>query len=343
LCGAGAVQAADFYAGKNIDLVIGSAPGGGYDTYGRLMGRYIGKYIPGKPTIVPRNMPGAGSGKAASFIYEVAPKDGTAIAGIFPGAVVGPLLDDRMQNVQYKPTKFNYLASADSGTRVCATMKSTPIKTFEDAQKMKTTVGASQAGGSTRDYAVMLNNLAGAKFDVIAGYKGSHPILLAMERGEVSGLCGLDWTSFKTQKPDWIRDKQINVLIQVGPDPEPELTKMGVPEVWKYLKTEEDRKVVELIVAQQVFGRPYIAPPGTPKDRVEILRKAFDSALHDKKLLAEAEKMRLSIKPASGEKVQDLVAKLYKTPKSIVQRAKDAMAVGASESKKPGKGKKKHG
>jgi hypothetical protein len=222
-------------------------------------------------------------------------------------------------------------------------MKSTPIKTFEDAQKMKTTVGASQAGGSTRDYAVLLNNLAGAKFDVIAGYKGSHSILLAMERGEVSGLCGFDWTSFKSQKPDWIRDHKINVLLQVGPEPEPALTKMGVPEVWKYLKSEEDRKVVELIVAQQVFGRPYILPPGTPEARVKTLRTAFDETMKDKKLLADAEKARISIKPASGEKVQALVTKLYKTPKPIVQRAKDAMGVGASESQKTSKGKKNQG
>jgi tripartite-type tricarboxylate transporter receptor subunit TctC len=344
LCAPVAAQAADFYEGKNIEFVIGSAPGGGYDTYGRLMARYIDNYIPGKPTIVPKNMPGAGSGKAATYIYDVAPKDGTAIAGIFPGAIVGPLLDDRIQaRAHYDPTKFAYLASADAGTRVCATMATSPIKTFEDAQKTKTTVGASQAGGSTRDYAVLLNNLAGAKFNVIAGYKGSASILLAMERLEVNGLCGFDWTSFKSQKPDWIRDKKVNVLLQVGPEPEPELTKMGVPEVWKYLKSEEDRQVVELIVAQQTFGRPYIAPPGTPKERVEMLRKAFASALKDKKLLADAEKARISIKPSSGKKVQELVAKLYKTPKSIVQRAKDAMAVGVSDSKKPSNSKKKQG
>lgn len=321
-----AAQAADFYKDKNIELVVGSSPGGGYDVYARLIARHIDRYIPGKPTIITQNMPGGGSGKAATYIYEVAPKDGTVIGGLFPGAIIGPLLDTRVK-VHYDPTKLVYLGSADSGTRVCATMSTSPIKTFTDAQKTKTIVGASAAGGSTRDYAVLLNKLAGAKFEVVAGYKGSADILLAVERDEVNGLCGFDWTSFKTQKPDWIRDRKINVLVQVGPEPEPELTKMGVPEIWKFLKNEDDRKVVELIVAQQVFGRPYVVPPGTPKDRVEILRNAFTAVLKDKKLLAESDKSRLSITPASGRKVQDLVTKLYASPKSVVQRAKDVMSV----------------
>jgi tripartite-type tricarboxylate transporter receptor subunit TctC len=328
--GSGSALAADFYAGKTIDLIVGSAPGGGYDIYARLVAKHLGRHVPGAPNILVRNMPGAGSGKAATYLYEVAPKDGTTIAGIFPGAVVGPLLDDRVQ-VNYDPTKFNYLASADSGTRVCATMATTSIKTLKDAQSRKTRVGASAAGGSTRDYAVLLNNVAGTQFDVVAGYKGSASILLAMERGEVDGLCGFDWTSFKSQKPDWLRDGKVNILVQVGPEPEPELTKRGVPEAWTFIKNGDDRQAVELIVAQQVFGRPYIAPPGTPDARVETLREAFTAALKDKQLLADADRSRVSIMPSSGTKVQSLVTKLYKTPKSVVERAKDAMGIGKEQ------------
>lgn len=314
-------SAAEFYAGKTINFVIGGNPGGGYDTYARLVGRHIGDHIPGRPAVVPQNMPGAGSGKAAGYIYSVAPKDGLTIGALYPGAIMGPLLDDRT-HWHFKPTAFQYIGSADSGVRLCLTYETSKIKTFEDAQRQKVVMGASQAGGSTRDYGVLLDKLAGAKFDIVSGYKGSVDILLAMERGEVQGLCGFDWSSLLAQRPDWVRDHKVHYLIQMGVAPNPELAKMGVPEVWKYLKTDEDKQVVKLVVSQQVFGRPYIAPPGTPSARVKILRTAFNTAMKDKALLAEAKKERVSIDPTSGDKVQALVKQLYATPKAIVDKAK---------------------
>jgi tripartite-type tricarboxylate transporter receptor subunit TctC len=320
---AGIAPAADFYSGKTINFIIGGNPGGGYDTYARLVARHIDHYIPGHPTIVAQNMPGAGSGKAAGYIYSVAPKDGLAIGALYPGAIMGPLLDDRTQ-WHFKPTAFQYIGSADSGVRLCLTYETSKIKTFEDAQKQKVVMGASQAGGSTRDYAVLLNKLAGTKFDVVSGYKGSVDILLAMERGEVQGLCGFDWSSLLAQRPNWVRDHKINYLIQMGVETNPELNKMGIPEVWKYLKSDDDKKVVELVTSQQVFGRPYIAPPNTPADRVKILRTAFDAAMKDKALLAEADKTRLTLSPTSGDKAQALVEKLYATPKRIVEKAKSS-------------------
>jgi tripartite-type tricarboxylate transporter receptor subunit TctC len=324
LCVAAPVQAADFYAGKSIDVIIGGDVGGGYDIYARTLARHMARHIPGNPTIVPKNLPGAGSGRAAAQIASVAPKDGTVIAAIFPGVIVAPLLEARAQAL-FDPTKLEYLGSADSGTRVCATFQNSKIKTFQDALQQKTILGASAAGGSTRDYAAFLKKLVGMKAEIVSGYKGTADILLAMERGEVDGVCGQDWSSLKSQRPDWIRDNKLNVIVQMGLDPDAELTQKGVPDVWKFVKDDETRKVIELIVAQQIFGRPYIAPPGTPAEQVKILRTAFMATMQDKQFLEEAEKARIDISPSSGEKVQQVVQSLYASPKNIVERAKDAV------------------
>jgi tripartite-type tricarboxylate transporter receptor subunit TctC len=318
----GPVAAADFYTGKTIDFIVGGDAAGGYDIYARAIARHMSQYIPGNPTIVVKNMPGAGSGRAAAFLYTVAPKDGTAIAAVFPGAIMGPLLEDRAQNL-YDPTKFQYLATADSGTRVCATFQNSKIKSFEDAQKQKTTMGASAAGGSTRDYANMHRKTAGAKFELVTGYKGTADLALAMERGEIDGICGWDWSSAKSQRSDWIKEKKINVLVQVALDPDEELTQMGVPQIWKFIAKEEDKKATELVASQQVFGRPYIAPPGTPAEQVNILRTAFEATMKDPQFLADAEKARIDITPLHGAKVQEVVEKLYATPPAIVDRAKE--------------------
>jgi tripartite-type tricarboxylate transporter receptor subunit TctC len=314
--------AADYYAGKTIEWTVGSAPGGGYDIYSRTVARYLPKYLPGNPTIIIKNLPGAGSAKAAAFLATQAAKDGTAIGMIFPGAIIGPLIEDGPKP-PYDATKFVYLATADSGTRVCATYTTSKVKTFADAQKQKATMGASAAGGSTQDYVNMLRKAAGAKFELVTGYKGTAEIGLAVERGEVDGLCGWDWSSLKAQKSDWLRDKKINVIIQTALEPEPELTKMGVPTMWEFIKNEEDKKAAELVVSQQVFGRPFIAPPGTNPEAVKLLRAGLDKVLADKDFLADAEKAKIDINPLSGEKVQEVVTKLYASSPQTVARAKE--------------------
>lgn len=314
-------QGADFFAGKSITMLIGAAPGGGYDVYARTIGRHMGRYIPGSPEIVPRNMVGAGSATAAAAIYTTAPKDGTWIGGIFPGVIIGPILDPKPQSL-FDPTKFIYIGSADSGTRVCITGASSKVKTFKDAQEQKTIMGASAAGGSTRDYAFMLNKVADAKFEIVSGYKGTADLFLAIERGEVDGMCGLDWSSLKAQRPDWIRDKKINIITQTALEAEPELTKLGVPMMWDSVKVELDRKAAALVVSQQIFGRPYILPPGTPEAQVKILRSAFMKTMIDKQFLEEAVKARIDIAPTSGEKVQELVTRIFATTPDVVERAK---------------------
>jgi tripartite-type tricarboxylate transporter receptor subunit TctC len=313
--------AADYYAGKTIELVVGGDAGGGYDIYARAVARHLAGHIPGNPTIVVKNMPGAGSTRAGIYINSVAPKDGTSIGALMPGAIIGPLLDDK-PNLQFDPTKVLYIGTADSGVRVCATYETSKIKTFEDAQKQKTVLGASSAGGATRDYAYMHNHTAGTKFEVVSGYKGTVDVALAMERGEVDGMCGWDWSSVKSQKSDWVSEKKVNVLVQVSLEPLEELTERGVPHIWKFVPKEDDRRVAELVVSQQVFQRSYIAPPQTPPEVLAILRTAFDVTMKDPAFLADAEKMKISITPLSGGKVQDLIGRLFSTPREFVERAK---------------------
>jgi tripartite-type tricarboxylate transporter receptor subunit TctC len=316
---AGSEAAEDFYAGKTIKFIIGSNPGGGYDIYARTLAEHLVRHLPGNPEIVPMNMPGAGSAKAASYMATIAAKDGTEIGAIFPGAVMEPLLEST--KFSYDPSTFQYLGTLDNSTRLCVTYQTSKTKTFGDAQKRKTVIGASQAGGSTRDYAYMLNNLAGAKFDIVSGYKGSVDILIALERGEVEGLCGYDWSSLRAQRPDWVRDHKVNYLLQVGAEPQVSLTRMGVPSIWKFITDPQDRQVAQLIVSQQMFGRPYLAPAGTPPDRVATLRRAFAATIKDPEFLADAKKTQIDIEPLPGEQVQQVVEKLFASPRSVVERA----------------------
>jgi tripartite-type tricarboxylate transporter receptor subunit TctC len=316
--------AADYFAGKSIDLLIGAPPGGGYDIYARALARHYGRHIPGQPTIVSKNMPGAGSARAAGFISSIASKDGTAIAGIMPGAVMGPLLDEKAEAL-FDPSKVNYLGTANNGTRVCVSRQGSKIKTFDDALTHKAAFGGVSTNDSTRDYGFMHKRTAGAQYDVVTGYSGTAEIALAMERGEIEGACGWDWSRFKSQRPDWLRDNKVNVLLQVGLEPNAELTRMGVPSVFKYVTSDESRKVVELIISQQVFQRSYIAPPGIPAAPLDTLRSAFDATMADKQFLEDAEKIRIDISALSGAKVQELVQKLYATPKDIVAKARQAI------------------
>ena len=321
LCSATPALSADYYANKNIEMLIGADVGGGYDIYARLVARHIGKYIAGTPNIIARNMPGAGSAIAGGHLNKMAAKDGTVIGALMPGAIMGRLLDERASTL-FDPTKFIYIGTADSGTRICVTHKNSPIKTYADAMASKTIMAASQAGGATRDYAALHNHATGTKFDIISGYKGTSDILLAIERGEAAGMCGFDWSSLKSQKPDWLRDQSIQILVQDGIDPEPELTKMGVPQIWSFIKNETDRKAVELVLSQQLFGRSYVVPPDTNAEAVAILRQAFTAAMKDKDLLADAERIRIGITYSSGEKLQEVVQRVHSSSKEVIDRAK---------------------
>jgi tripartite-type tricarboxylate transporter receptor subunit TctC len=323
--GATAVQASDFYAGKTLNFIVGSDAAGGFDTYARAIARRLANFIPGTPTIVVQNMPGAGSGKAAAYLYSLAPKDGTTIGALFPGVIIDPLLQQRASG-QYDATKFTYLGSADSDPRLCVTGPSSKIKTFQQALTDKTVIGASQSGGSTSDYAYMTKNATGVKFDIVSGYKGTADIMLAIERGELEGVCGFDWSSLKSQRPQWLRDKTINLLVQASPGPNAELAALNVPNVESFVQNDLDRQAVALVVSQQIFSRPYAAPPGVPAAQATILKQAFAQVLQDADFLKDAETAHLSINPAAADKVQEAVAKLYAASGDVVARARQLIA-----------------
>jgi tripartite-type tricarboxylate transporter receptor subunit TctC len=324
-CGSAHAQdtVAQFYKGKQLKLYVASTPGGGYDSYGRLLGRYIGKYIPGNPTIVPQNMPGAGGNRLAAYLYNVAPKDGTEFGIIFPGAVLDPLIGT--QQVQDDPSKLIYMGSANIETFVCIMRSDAPVKTYADVFKTQITLAASAAGGSTVDMPALENNLLGAQWKVVRGYPGSREISLAVEQGEAQGNCGVGLSSIEVEHPDWQTSGKYRVLAQETNKGHPLLNSLHIPLVYSFAKTDEQREVMELAYSQEVFGRPFVMPPSVPKERVDALRKAFMQALQDKDLLADAKKQRLDIEPISGEDVQSLVTKVYSMPAKVVAKAKEAL------------------
>jgi len=312
-----------FYKGKQVNVIVGSSAGGGYDTYARLLARYFGSHIPGNPAIVAQNMTGAGSNRAAGYVYSVAPKDGTVIAAIFPGAILQPLLGEVA--VQHDPNKFIYLGSANSDIYVCFVRADAPVKTFQDVLRQELIVGASNEGATTRDLPMLMNNVLGTKFRIVTGYAGSREITLALERGEVQGVCGIGWTGIATIHPEWLSSGTIKVLAQLSLKAHPDLTRLGAPLVIDLAKSAEDRRVMELVLSQSIFGRPFVLPPGVPSERAAALRTAFMQAMQDKKLLAEAEKMKLDVDPLSGEGLQTVVKHLYATPAHLIERARQAL------------------
>jgi tripartite-type tricarboxylate transporter receptor subunit TctC len=314
---ASAQSPADFYKGKNVDLYIGYSVGGGYDVYARILARYMGKHIPGNPTVVPKNMEGAGSLRLANWLYNVAPKDGSAFGIIGRGTGFDPLLGKK--GAQFDATKFNWIGSANNEVSVCVAWHTTGIKKIEELYGKELTVGGTGASADTDQFPRVTNGVLGTKFRVITGYPGGNDIGLAMERGEVMGRCGWSFSSVKSTHMNWLNEKKVNLLVQLALKKHPELP--DVPLIIDLAKNEEQKQVLKIIFARQVMGRPFLAPPGVPQDRVAALRKAFMDTMNDKEFLAEAEKAQLEITPESGEEIQELVTDLYKTPPAVAQKA----------------------
>jgi len=312
-----------FYRSKVVTVIVGSAVGGGFDTYARLVARHLGRFIPGNPTVIVQNIPGAGSNKAAAYVALQAPKDGTVIGAVQAIAITQPLISD--QPVPHDPSKFIMLGSANRSVYFCVVRSDAPVKSFQEVFEKEAIIGTSGEGASLRDYPVMLINVLGVKLRLIGGYAGSREIMIAMERNEVQGMCGMDWSSFLTQQRDWISSGFARLLAQEDLNGHPEMNRMGVPLTISFAKTAEDRQIMEMIYSQNFFGRPYLSPPGVPPDRIATLRQALAAALRDKALLAEAEKLGLDIGPMSGEELQALVTRLYGLPAGIIERAKQSL------------------
>jgi tripartite-type tricarboxylate transporter receptor subunit TctC len=327
-----AAMAAEFYKGKNVELTIGANPGGGYDTYARITARHVAANIPGNPTMVPRNRPGAGSRKALNWMLKKAKRDGTVFGAFYPGTLVDPLL--RPKRSKYDVTKFNFLGSVNKTARVCFARKDAKAKNFKDVFKTEMILGATQRGGSSRDFAIMFNKFLGTKFKVISGYKGSKGILLAIERGEVEGFCGNSWSSLSAARPQWTKGKFVNNFLMITMKPHKAMVAQGAEPIWKYVKTDKQRKIIEFHVKQQEFGRPYIAPPGVPADRIKVLRAALQKTWHGTAFRKDAADARLNVDPITAQEVKKLVLEIYALPKDLM---KEIIAT----TRKPRKKKKK--
>jgi tripartite-type tricarboxylate transporter receptor subunit TctC len=314
----------DFYKGRTIELAVAAGPGGGFNAYARLVAKHIKNHIPGNPTIVVKNMPGGGGRLATAWIDRVAPKNGAAFLGTQPGALVEPLLGDP-KRVKYQPLKFGYVGSASGFTNICLTRKESPVKSFADLQKTQAVFGGDQLGSTTHDHALMMKNLVGAKIKLVKGYSGTKNLVLALERKEIDGFCGYAWASIMSQAPHLVTENKINILVQFGFDPVPDLTKRGVPQIWGFVKDEETRKALELHAAVQVFGRPYITPPGIPQARLAALQKAFMATMNDAAYQADVKKTRLDHDPASGERLKKLITDLFEAPAAVQKKARWAI------------------
>lgn len=296
---------AQFYKGKTIDLMIGYPPGGANDVYGRLLAQYLGKYIPGHPNVVPQNAPGAGSFIAVNEIYNASPKDGTVIGLGAPTLA----LDEKLgtSGVRYKTSQLNWIGRINPLINIVMMWKTAPIKTIADAERIQSTLSGTGAGSTVSIYPTVLNNVIGTKFKLVMGYRGSRDAMLAMERGEVEGH-STAWAAVKAAKPQWIRDKDINIIVQFALKRDPELP--NVPTAIELARTKEQRQVLTAILSATEIGISFFTSPGVPADRVAILRTAFDSAMKDPALLAQAKKMRLGVSPLAGADIQSLVAKV---------------------------------
>jgi len=315
--GAQAQSVEDFYRGKNISMVVSSSPGGGYDALSRAVARHLGKHIPGNPTVVVRNMPGAGGIVATSFINKVAPRDGQTIAGVQNNTPFEPLFGTK--EADYDPTKMTWLGSPSVETGLLIVWHTSPIMTLADAQKMEMTAGASGANSTPSFYARLLNELLGTKIKVIAGFPGQNEAYLAMERGEIDSYGVTFWSSLTSTKPQWLPEKKIRILVQYGPEKETDLP--DVPFGPDLIKNEADRLLMEAAYAPLAAGRPFVAPPGLPADRTAALRKAMMDTYKDPDFLAEAARQQLQVdKPRSGEQIQAQIKRVYEMPPSVAER-----------------------
>jgi tripartite-type tricarboxylate transporter receptor subunit TctC len=301
--------------GKSVQMIIGFGAGGGYDLWGRIVGRHIGKHLPGHPTVVPQNMPGAGSYAAANYIFNAAPRDGTVLGIIARDAALGPL--SGATGARFDPMRLSWIGTPAKETNVCIAYHTAPVKTARDLTAKQLILGDTGPGTGTRSYPKALNELLGMKFKLVGGFPSSSDVFLAMERGEVDGICeSLD--SIKIRRPDWIPDKTISILFQGGAEPNPELK--GVPLVRDLARTDAERQAIDFLYAGQGIGRPFVAPPDLPADRLTMLREAFNATMTDADFTAEVRKSKLDLGPEDGPHLAALIAKIYATPRPIVDK-----------------------
>jgi tripartite-type tricarboxylate transporter receptor subunit TctC len=315
-------QAVDF-KGKQIKVLIGFGPGGGYDQYGRIVAAHIGRHLPGNPTMVPQNMPAAGSVQAANRIYIQAPKDGTEWGIIARDVILEPLTKPG-QGSRFDPTKYSWLGSPDTETNICIANASAGLKSAKDLFDKELVVGSTGIGTGTYIYPMVLNGLVHTKFKIIDGYPSSADVLLAMERHEVEGICE-SYSSVMRKDAQQIKDGKILILFWAG-HPLPELK--DIPHASSLVTKEEDKQLLTFMYAGQTYARPFVAPPGLPPTIYKALKDGFDATLKDPDFLADAQRQKLEIKPVSADEVLDVVKKAYATPKPLIDRMAAILKTG---------------
>ena len=312
---------ANFYKGKIVRLVVGIGVGSGYDINARLLARHMSKHIPGNPTIIVQNQPGAGSLTMTNQLFAAGPFDGTVFGASFNGLPTTPLLQPT--GARFEPTKLNWVGSTNRETQAMYVWGASPVQKLADLTSVEMIVGAQAPGSTQYDYPKLAEKLFGWKVKVITGYEATPKIHLAMERGEVHGTWA-NWSTLKAISEQWIKEKKIRILAQWALRKHPEMP--DVPLILEIAKTPEQKQALDLALARLEFGRPFFLPPNVPADRVTAIRRAFDAVMKDPEFLAEADKLKIEVDPLTGEQVASLITEIYKTPATTVERVRDAMA-----------------
>jgi len=307
---------------RPVTIYVAGTAGGGIDLYARLVGRHIGRHIPGKPSVTVQVMAGAGGIRAVNFLAEQAPRDGTAMTTFAGGPILEPLIGAR--NPGYDMSQFTWVGAITRDIGLCIAWGATPFKTIDDVKKQQMVVAGTGAGSETDTWPIVLNEVLGTKFKLVTGYLGSQETILAIERGEAHGRCVFSHSALKTAKPDWLREKKINVLVLTALEKSPDFP--GVPAVVDLVGKPEDRQLLELMVGPGAMARPFAAPPGLPANKAALIRRAFDATMQDPEFRAEAARMQADVVPSTGEDVQKLVARIYATPRPVIERVKKLFA-----------------
>lgn len=315
-------EVTDFYRGNTVYMIVGSAAGGGFDYYARVISRFMTKYVPGNPTFVAQNMPGAGGITAGTRVAVTAPQDGTFVGAIHPSTIVAPVLGEK----SLKPLKLAYLGSASVNVEGCFLRTDAPAKSLADGFKTEIVMGASNQGSSSREYASLLRNVLGLNIKIVGGYTGSNDIMLALERGEVQATCGASVLNVVASRPNWFKDNIVRVASHQGPKELPEMKELQGAKPTVFLaKTDEQRAILNLFDLQGPIGRPYATGADVPPDRVKALRAAFAASMSDPELRKEVESKGLEVSPLSGDEVQAIAGKILNAPADLIKKTRAAL------------------
>ena len=321
---ANAQTVAEFFRGKTLQVHVGFGVGGSYDTYARVLAEHIGRHVPGGPRAIVVNMEGAGSLRLANWLYNVAPKDGTVLGTTSRAAPFAGLIGTQ-GGASFDPTRFNWIGSANNEVSTCVGWHTAAVRSFEQLRMTELTIGGDGPSADGEQFARVANALFATKFKIVSGYPGGNAINLAVERGEVAGRCGWSWSGVIAERPHWLEEKKINVLVQFGLARHRDLP--DVPSILDFARSEEDKQILQLVLVRQPLGRPFLAPPGIPPERAEALRQAFMATMADPEFLAGAQKAKLEINPLPGAEVAALVNGVFSTVSpAAVARTREILA-----------------